>query len=384
MPSTSAVAAGARRLVLTHHDSGRSDDEVDAIAEAARERVLSSGGTLEVGAAAEGDVIELGSGAGAAPGAEAPARSAPTAARPATQPVETALADRQVVVCGLRGQAESVVCAAATAETLPLRRQPGFGRAVLEELADNSSTVVIDAALAAEHADAILLAQRGAAAAVGGPATLVVVTSGAGSEVGDTLDHIVAERLVWPFTEHYARARIRAAVLRAGCRWQVARLPADEAERLDELRGLAILDTPREERFDRIVRIAARAMRAPAALITLIDAERQWFKSCVGLDGDETSREVAFCAHAILQPEPLVVTDTFGDARFADNPMVTDGPRIRFYAGCQIRSPGGQPLGTLCVVDWQPREVACGEIEMLRELAGLVEEELAGGRRAPP
>jgi ribonuclease BN (tRNA processing enzyme) len=360
------LAAGARRLALTHHDPNRSDEEIDAIVGAARESLQARGETLEVGAAAEGDAIAL----GARSGADAPARPAP----PATRPVQAELSRRRVIACGLRGRAEEVVCAAAAAESLRLRRQAGVGRAVLDAVADGSSTVVIDAALAADHAGEIARAQRKGAAAGHGPAALVIV---AGDGSGGELGGIAAENLVWPFSEHYARTRIRAAVLRSGCRWQTARLPENEAERLDELRRLAILDTPREERFDRLARLAARALRTPAALITLIDAERQWFKSCIGLDGTETTREVAFCAHAILEPEPMVVTDTLEDPRFADNPAVTGGARIRFYAGCPIRSPRGLPLGTLCVVDWQPREVSAEEIDILRDLAALVEEEIA-------
>ncbi len=367
------LAAGARRLALTHHDPGRSDDEVDAMVgatrDAARDALRSAGEGLEVGAAAEGEVIDFGSGERA----ETPAHPAP----PATRPVQTALALSQVVACGLRGEAEEVVCAAATAEKLPLQRQIGFSKAVLDAVANASSTVVIDAALAADHAAEIARAQREAAAAEGGPASLVVVS---GNGTGDDLGEVAAEKLVWPFTEDYARTRIRAAVLRAGCRWQTAPLPENEAERLDELRRLAILDTPSEERFDRIARLAARALGTPAALITLIDAERQWFKSCIGLDGSETTREAAFCAHAILGPEPMVVTDTFEDARFADNPVVTGGPRIRFYAGCPVMSPRGLPLGTLCVVDWQPRELAPEQIDLLRDLAAMVEDELAADR----
>jgi ribonuclease BN (tRNA processing enzyme) len=363
------LAAGVRRLALTHHDPLRTDDEVDAIVEAARRGLRARGEALEVGAAAEGEAIELGAG----PAGKARARVAP----PATRPVEAALARHRLVACGLGAEAWEVVCAAATAETLPLKRQKGFGRAVLDAMADGSSTIVIDAALAADHAGDIARAQREGAAAGRGAAPLVVV---AGEGAREDLGAVAAEKLVWPFTEHYARARLRAAVLRAGCRWRPAPLPENEAERLDELRGLAILDTPREERFDRIARLAARALRMPAGLITLIDAERQWFKSCIGIDGTETAREAAFCAHAILEPEPLVVTDTFEDARFAENPLVIGGPRIRFYAGCPIRSPRGLPLGTLCVVDWQPRDLASEQIDLLRDIAALVDKEIAADR----
>ncbi len=200
-------------------------------------------------------------------------------------------------------------------------------------------------------------------------------------EPADAADEdFAAERLVWPFSEHYVRARIRAAVLRAECRWQSAPRPANEAARLEQLRALGILDSAREERFDRITRIAARTFAAPAALITLIDDDRQWFKSCVGIEASETTREEAFCAHAILEPKPMIIPDALEDDRFADNPAVIGGPRIRFYAGCPIRSPRGLPVGTLCVVDSSPREIDADQVEILRDLAALVEQELAAPR----
>jgi GAF domain-containing protein len=112
-----------------------------------------------------------------------------------------------------------------------------------------------------------------------------------------------------------------------------AALPPNEAQRIAALRALPILDTPREERFDRITRLAQRLFDVPIALITLVDANRQWFKSCMGIGVDQTPRSVSFCAHAILRDDALVIEDAQIDPRFADNPLVTDEPHIRFYAG---------------------------------------------------
>jgi diguanylate cyclase (GGDEF)-like protein len=153
-------------------------------------------------------------------------------------------------------------------------------------------------------------------------------------------------------------------------------IPPDEAQRLESLRRLAILDTPAEERFDRITRTAARLFDAPIALVTLVDASRQWFKSAQGLDLMETPRDVSFCAHALLGDEPFVVPDTKRDPRFADNPLVTGPPYVRFYAGMPLEGPEGLKLGTLCIIDKKPRTMTLGGLAALRDLAGWAESEL--------
>ena len=155
-----------------------------------------------------------------------------------------------------------------------------------------------------------------------------------------------------------------------------APLPPNEEARLASLRSLKILDTPIEERFERIARMARRSFRVPIAAISLIDADRQWFKAVDGLAANETSREVAFCSHAILSDDPLVVGDARQDPRFADNPLVQGDPNIRFYAGCPVHGPDGATLGTLCIIDRTPRTVEDQDVEALQDLARLVEDEL--------
>lgn len=151
-----------------------------------------------------------------------------------------------------------------------------------------------------------------------------------------------------------------------------APLPANEALRLDALRSTALLDTAAEPAFDRITRLVARALDVPIALISLVDAERQWFKSRIGVEAGQTPREQAFCAHAILETEPLVVPDATVDARFADNPLVTGTPDIRAYAGVPIRTRQGYAIGTLCAIDSQPRCFTQEEVDTLSDLAALV------------
>src|ERR1700761_1760466 len=135
-------------------------------------------------------------------------------------------------------------------------------------------------------------------------------------------------------------------------------IPSDDASRVATLRGLGLLDTASEERFDRITRLAQRILGVPIALVSLVDADRQWFKSSQGLDATETSREVSFCGHAISDKETFVVPDATADARFYDNPFVTEDPHIRFYAGCPIAAPSGALVGTLCVLDREPRNLS--------------------------
>ncbi|MDI2144659.1 MULTISPECIES: sensor domain-containing diguanylate cyclase [unclassified Pseudomonas] len=152
--------------------------------------------------------------------------------------------------------------------------------------------------------------------------------------------------------------------------------PANEAARVQALYGLNLLDSAPEERFDRLTRLARRLFNVPIALVTLVDKERQWFKSCVGLDTTETPRSVSFCGHAILKDELMLVPDAREDERFHDNPLVTGNPNIRFYAGYPLTVPNGNKMGTLCLIDTQPRELDDEERDLLRDLAGMAEQEL--------
>lgn len=153
----------------------------------------------------------------------------------------------------------------------------------------------------------------------------------------------------------------------------IAPLPANEHQRLERLRGLQLLDTLPEPAFDRITELAAATLQAPIALITLVDQDRQWFKSCVGLDVQQTDRSASFCAHALDAPELLVVPDAPQDPRFRHNPFVTGQPHVRFYAGAPLSTEPGVILGTLCVIDALPRPgLTPHQEKVLRRLAELV------------
>lgn len=150
----------------------------------------------------------------------------------------------------------------------------------------------------------------------------------------------------------------------------------DEIARIAALRSLNVLDTEEEERFDRITRLGARLFDAPIVLVSLVDVNRQWFKSCRGLPMRETPRSMSFCAHAIHRDNALVIPDALRDERFVDNPLVTGEPHIRFYAGYPLKAPTGHNVGTLCVIDTRPRTMSAADLDSLRDLAYLTEVEL--------
>ncbi|WP_051971405.1 bifunctional diguanylate cyclase/phosphodiesterase [Massilia sp. 9096] len=154
---------------------------------------------------------------------------------------------------------------------------------------------------------------------------------------------------------------------------QIPDIPIDEARRLAALHATQLLGSPPEDAFDRITRMAARLLHVPIALVSLVDQDVQWFKSRCGLDATETARDISFCGHAILDHVPLVVPDAQLDARFADNPLVTGPTQVRFYAGVPLYSIEHQPIGTLCVLDHVPRYLSEEELDMLRDLARMLE-----------
>ncbi|WP_432798925.1 GAF domain-containing SpoIIE family protein phosphatase [Poriferisphaera sp. WC338] len=153
-------------------------------------------------------------------------------------------------------------------------------------------------------------------------------------------------------------------------------IPNNEAERLADLQALRILDTPEEERYQRVIRMASSTAEVPIAYIAMIDSDRQWLKAKCGLTFTETGRDVSFCGHTILQDEPLIIPNTTLDPRFQNNPLVKSEPHLRFYAGFPLKGPEGYNVGTLCIADIKPRNLSPKQLAMMMELASLTEQEL--------
>jgi diguanylate cyclase (GGDEF)-like protein len=156
----------------------------------------------------------------------------------------------------------------------------------------------------------------------------------------------------------------------------VTPLPVDEATRVRTLRALSILDTPRERRFDRFATLAANLFDVPVAAVSFIDADRQWFKSAIGLEVSEVPRQSAICSRTILQPGPTVISDIRAHPEFADHPYGKGPLQVRFYAGHPVRAEDGSSVGTLAIMDRRPREFSEREREMLADLADLVSQEV--------
>jgi GAF domain-containing protein len=148
--------------------------------------------------------------------------------------------------------------------------------------------------------------------------------------------------------------------------------PDNEAQRLEALREYRILDTEAEMAYDDLTKLAAYVCQVPIAMISLVDESRQWFKSKLGVNQRETPRDVAFCAHAILQTEPMIVRDALNDARFSDSALVTRSPHIRFYAGFPLSSPEGFALGMLCAIDRKPRQLSAEQKKAMQALSRQV------------
>ena len=361
-----AIAAGVRKLVLYHHDPARSDAEVDQLVDLARRRAKGAGAALEILGAAEGATVKAEPRRG---------RAAPAAEGDARTKVDTASVHGQIVVavCNDLPFAKRLL-SIARSEHLDLRLCDDANEMAVAARGAKFAAAVVET----EVANAVAAAATVRAKAGDPDLPILLVTPRYERDPPESLATQVADA---GMSDEYVRTRLRSLLMRTRARWEPAPLPADEPERLKALQGLRLLDTPAEERFDRITRLAARILSVPIALITLVDSNRQWFKSRVGEIGPETPREQAFCAHAILDEKGLLVPDALADARFADNPLVLGAPHVRFYAGSPIHAPDGHAVGTLCIIDHRPRELSAEDVQAMRDLAGLVEAELA--RPAP-
>jgi phosphoribosyl 1,2-cyclic phosphodiesterase len=371
-------AVGVRRLALTHHDPLHDDATIDRMMEDLRADPEARGSVMEVFAAAEGQVFELG-GPGARPADTEALRAsaasttiAPSAlGAPSAMSVASAVSSapaspHRALVVMRPSPASATIAEALAADGVETGTQAGVGAAVGRFLAEAPHIVILDGDVDGVAACRAIRSLE----PKGGEAAILLVGSPPEPTAG------ASEWLASPFSVEYARSRIRAWLLRVESRWRAARRPEKESDRLAALYRLALLDSAPEERFDRLTRLAAGLLEAPVTLVTLVDHDRQWFKSRVGTLLTETPRDVSFCAHAILGGEAMIVPDAREDERFADNPIVLGPPHVRFYAGCPLMLPDGHAMGTLCVIDTRPRRLSETQLGLLRDLADLVEEEL--------
>ncbi len=362
-----AVSAGVGHLALFHHDPLRDDEAVDQLVASARKR---AGRALEVFAAAEGQVVEP------APSLTKKPTVASANAAVATSPPR-ALHGQSVLVVLQNPTMAAVFGEAIRADGLSLLGAEDADKALALVRHKRPAVVILERALAGDDVLDLCRAIRAEPGAYGKDAVIVLVRKQEDpNEQQIESDAGVSDWLIEPFSTAYARTRVRAWVLRTVCRWERAPLPENEAERIHSLHRLGILDTEAEERFDRYTRIAAALFGVPIALVSLVDTNRQWFKSRQGLETTETHRDMAFCAHAILQDDVLHVPDALQDSRFAENPLVTGDPHIRFYAGVPLTLADGSRAGTLCILDHRPRCLNKSDLSLVRDLGKLVEREL--------
>jgi len=372
-----ALVGGVRQLALFHHDPRRDDTALEALVATCRQRVLDAGGTTQVFAAAEGASITLTGRPADATSAGQDAHVAIDTGSIATLAILIVSADpalAQRLRDAVLAEGMSVAMANSADAALQAVRGAAPGLAIVTRRLGALDTVALCAQLRQEAGNAelpILMVATGAE-----PADTLHTS---GEPAPDRPPGEITDWLTAPFSPQYLRTRIRASLLRTRARWQRAPPHPQEQQRLDAVRRLGLMDAPPDERFDRITRLAARLFNVPVALFTLVDAERQWFMSRCGEFPRGSPREQAFCAHAILGKRALVVADALSDDRFADNPLVTAEPRVRFYAGQPVAAPDGSPVGTLCLIDHRPRDLDDAELQVLADLGALVERELQVG-----
>ncbi len=358
--------AGVKRIALTHHDPLRDDAALDRLVADVQAGLRESAPSLDVFAAAEGQVVEVEPSPveDSKRGDGAPATGVPT---------ESALADSSVLVGVADTRIAAALSEAVGAEDIRAEFFSGSDEACRLMAGGRPSLVIVEHDPPRIDGIELCRAIRRQEDDDGHRLPVVVVAE---REQRDSAGAGVTDWLIKPFSSAYARTKIRAWMLRTACRWIRGRIPADEERRLASLRALRILDTGPEDRFDRITRLASALLDAPIALVSLVDQDRQWFKSCHGLDVRETSRDAAFCAHVVHDREPMVVADTFLDQRFADNPLVLGEPRIRFYAGYPLVLDDGACIGSLCVFDIRPRSPEAVDVARLHDLASLAVREI--------
>ena len=359
--------AGVKKIALTHHDPLRDDESIDFALANIRAKLKGAVSSLQVFAAAEGQVITL------EPSINKVSERQIAEFQTRTL-IEPALVGRSVLLGVMDPNIAAILSETIQAEGIPVKFVSDGDAARQLILKDPPSLVMLEHDIPRIDGLEICRAIRNELVADESKLPIVLVAAREDPAAGAAAR--VTDWLTKPFTISYARTKIRAWILRAACQWVRASLPEDEETRLASLRQLRILDTEPEERFDRITRLAAAVFDVPIALVTLVDRDRQWFKSCYGTNAKETSREASFCAHVVYNREMMLVTDALMDPRFADNPLVVNETRVRFYAGCPLILANGSCVGTLCLIDTRARSLEGRDVGLLQDLRDLTVQEL--------
>lgn len=359
--------AGVKKIALTHHDPLRDDESIDLALANIRAKLRGAASSLQVFAAVEGQVIALEPSINKVSARQIAEFQARTL-------IERALVGRSVLLGIMDPNIAAILSEAIRAEGIPVKFVSGGDAARQLILKDPPSLVMLEHDIPRIDGLEICRAIRSELVADESKLPIVLVAAREDPAAGAVAG--VTDWLTKPFTSSYARTKVRAWILRAACRWVRASLPEDEETRLASLRQLRVLDTEAEERFDRITRLAAAVFDVPIALVSLVDRDRQWFKSCYGISAKETSREASFCAHVVYNREMMLVTDALMDPRFADNPLVVNEPRVRFYVGCPLILADGSCVGTLCLVDTRARSLEGRDVGLLQDLRDLTVQEL--------
>lgn len=362
-----AQLAGVKQIAFAHHDPLRTDEELDQIIATVRARLAAEKSSLQIFAPADGQIVEL-------PASDQGPPAGPLERLKAASALAPSFDDSSVIIGVTSRDSAAILAAAVRIGTVRASYVSDGNSAVQLVRSAPPALVILEAGL--PGLDGLSTCQQLRADHDPQVKNVPVVLFADQERAREGMLAGVTGWLIPPFSTQYAQAQIQGWIMRSKCRWARAALPPDEGTRLAALRKLAILDTPPEERFDRITRIAAALAEVPMALVTLVDQDRQWFKSCLGTALTETPREMAFCAYTILDRKPMVVIDTLEDDRFADNPLVVGGPRIRFYAGFPVFHDDGSCLGTLCLIDTRPRRFPEATLQQLGDLACLVQAEL--------
>jgi hypothetical protein len=358
---------------LAHHDPNRSDEAIDLLVD----QFKAQAGEIELFAAAEGKTVTFAHAASppAAKGMPGADRHHPdvSAGKATMQP---ALGEQSALVTLGEPLLTERLARVLQNDSIPVSTCEPHRVTEAVQIERPSLLVIVGGQNASEALSHVKAIRR----LVEPLGSLPIVLAGEAEGAKTNGSPGISDKLVAPFTDNYARTRLRGWLMRRACKWALPPVPLNEADRLAALHALNILDTPSNELFDSLVNLATDLFNVPIAAVTLVDRERQWFKASCGLSERETPRDESFCAHVVADPVTTIVPDTLLDERFAENPGVTGPPHLRFYAGHPIMLAKGHCLGTVCIADTRPRQLSSEQLQRLGQIASLAVNLIESGR----